>query len=144
MYNMGFILYTTDSKLSKEDEEKMAKRVAQSKGIGNFRSLYMNVPAGKEKGIQLIPVGDIATKDEFKRIKDITAQDILVSHRFPPGKGGIVPTNTAVFGDPEKVGREYLRDVIIPICEIMSDEINSDTEIVNRKDLRVEFDLTVV
>ena len=62
--------------------------------MGNFRSMFVNIPGGAEKGIQLIPVGDIATKDEFERIKNITAQDILVGHRFPIGKAGIIPQGT--------------------------------------------------
>ncbi|STQ74591.1 phage portal protein [Grimontia hollisae] len=139
--HMGFIFYSTDPKLKDEDEKMMKEAIASSKGVGNFRSMYINIPNGHEKGIQLIPVGDIATKDEFERIKNITAQDILVSHRFPPGKGGIVPTNTAGFGDPEKVGREYLRDEIIPVCELMMDEINHDPEIASRRELQVVFEL---
>ncbi|MEI8607935.1 phage portal protein [Enterovibrio sp. Hal110] len=139
--HMGFIFYSTDPKLSSDDEDMLKEKIASSKGVGNFRSMFINIPNGHEKGIQLIPVGDIATRDEFDRIKNITAQDILVSHRFPPGKGGIVPVNTAGFGDPEKVGREYLRDEIIPVCEIMMDEINSDEEVAKRKDLVVGFEL---
>ncbi|WP_325891095.1 phage portal protein [Grimontia sp. NTOU-MAR1] len=137
--HMGFIFYSTDPRLSSKDEEMLKEKIASSKGVGNFRSMFINIPNGHEKGIQLIPVGDIATRDEFDSIKNITAQDILVSHRFPPGKGGIVPTNTAGFGDPEKVGREYLRDEIIPVCEIMMDEINSDAEIKKIKDFSIGF-----
>ena len=141
--HMGFIFYSTDPKLSPEDEKMMKDTIADSKCVGNFRSMYINIPGGHEKGIQLIPVGDIATKDEFANIKNITAQDILVSHRFPSGKGGIVPTNAGGFGDPEKVGREYSRDEIIPVCRIMMDGINRDFEIVNQKKLHVAFDLTI-
>lgn len=139
--HMGFIFYSTDPKLSLEDEEMMKNTIASSRGIGNFRSMYINIPGGHEKGIQLIPVGDIATKDEFANIKNITSQDILVSHRFPAGKGGIVPTNAGGFGDPEKIGKEYSRDEVIPVCRIIMDAINRDSDIANRKDLQVKFDL---
>ncbi|MDD1792531.1 phage portal protein [Enterovibrio sp. ZSDZ42] len=141
--HMGFIFYSTDPKLSDDDEKMLKEKIASSKGVGNFRSMFINIPNGDEKGIQLIPVGDIATKDEFERIKNITAQDILVSHRFPTGKGGIVPTNAQGFGDPEKVGREYARDEVIPVCRIMMDAINRDPEIAPRKALHVAFDLEI-
>nr|WP_190319955.1 phage portal protein [Candidatus Enterovibrio escacola] len=141
--HMGYILYSTDPKLSGADEKKIIEMIASSKGLGSFRSMFINIHDDHVQGIQLNPAGDIVTKDEFSRIKSITAQDIFISHRFPPSKLGIVPTNTSGFSDPEKVGREYLRDETIPVCKIIMDEINSDPEIVNRKDLRVEFDVTL-
>ena len=65
------------------DEDDLKKKMASSKGVGNFRSMFVNIPNGNEKGIQLIPVADIATKDEFENIKNITAQEVLTGHRFP-------------------------------------------------------------
>ncbi|NOH95312.1 phage portal protein [Vibrio sp. 99-70-13A1] len=137
--HMGFIFYASDPNLSEDDEKKMKETIASSKGVGNFRSMFVNIPNGKEKGIQLIPVGDIATKDEFERIKNITAQDILVGHRFPAGKGGMMPQPGATFPDPEKVGREYAKDEIIPVCELIMDEVNNDPDI--SKNLHLQFDL---
>ncbi|WP_434357387.1 phage portal protein [Parasalinivibrio latis] len=139
--HMGFIFYATDPNLSSEDEAMLKEKIASSKGVGNFRSMFVNIPNGHEKGIQLIPVGDIATKDEFERVKNITAQDILVSHRFPAGKAGIVPQNTAGFGDLEKVSREYARDELIPVCELIMDEVNNDPDICNRPDLQLKFNV---
>ncbi|MUK91557.1 phage portal protein [Aliivibrio fischeri] len=141
--HMGFIFYASDPNLSEEDEKKMKETIASSKGVGNFRSMFVNIPNGKEKGIQLIPVGDIATKDEFERIKNITAQDILVGHRFPAGKGGMMPQPGSSFPDPEKVGREYAKDEIIPVCKLIMDEVNNDPEIINRKHLHLNFDIKV-
>ncbi|MBY8288675.1 phage portal protein, partial [Vibrio fluvialis] len=111
--HMGFIFYATDPNLSVDDEEALKQKIASSKGIGNFRSMFVNIPNGKEKGIQLIPVGDIATKDEFERIKNITAQDIFVGHRFPAGMGGIIPQTGANTPDPEKVSKVYDRYEVI-------------------------------
>ncbi len=137
--HMGFIFYATDPNLSEEDEEMMKEKIASSKGVGNFRSMFVNIPNGKEKGIQLIPVGDIATKDEFERIKNITAQDILVGHRYPAGKGGMIPLPGSSFPDPVKVGQEYAKDETIPVCELIMDEVNSDPEIPKR--LWLDFNL---
>lgn len=139
--HMGFIFYASDPNLSEDDEKKMKETIASSKGVGNFRSMFVNIPNGKEKGIQLIPVGDIATKDEFERIKNITAQDILVGHRFPAGKGGMMPQPGATFPDPEKVGREYAKDEIIPVCKLIMDEVNNDPEIRGRKHLHLSFNI---
>lgn len=138
--HMGFIFYATDPNLSTEDEEDLKEKIQSSKGIGNFRSMFVNIPNGHEKGIQLIPVGDIATKDEFERIKNITAQDVLVAHRFPVGKAGIIPQGYSATTDPEKIGKEYAKDEVIPICEIIADEVNSDPEIPKR--LQIDFDLS--
>lgn len=139
--HMGFIFYASDPNLSEDDENKMKETIASSKGVGNFRSMFVNIPNGKEKGIQLIPVGDIATKDEFERIKNITAQDILVGHRFPAGKGGMMPQPGSSFPDPEKVGREYAKDEIIPVCKLIMDEVNNDPEIRNMKHLHLNFNI---
>ncbi|OXX71325.1 phage portal protein [Vibrio sp. V19_P1S1T109] len=141
--HMGYIFYSTDPNLSATDEQAIKDAMRNSRGPGNFRSMYVNIPNGKEKGIQLIPVGDIATKDEFERIKNITAQDILVGHRFPPGKGGLVPQPGSNVADPEKVGREYARDEIIPVCELIMDEVNNHPEIRKYKHLHLNFDLSV-
>ncbi|MQE27599.1 phage portal protein, partial [Vibrio parahaemolyticus] len=124
--HMGFILYATDPNLSDDDQNAMKEAIASSKGVGNFRSMFVNIPNGGENGIQLIPVGDIATKDEFERIKNITAQDILVGHRFPVGKAGIIPQGTGNMGDPVKIGSEYAKDEIVPVCKLILDEVNSD------------------
>ncbi|WP_210441806.1 phage portal protein [Vibrio crassostreae] len=140
--HMGFIFYANDPNLSDDDEKMLKDKIASSKGVGNFRSMFVNIPGGAEKGIQLIPVGDIATKDEFERIKNITAQDILVGHRFPVGKAGIIPQGTTNLGDPIKIGSEYAKDEIIPVCELIMDEVNNDPEIRNIKTLHLKFDVT--
>lgn len=127
--HMGFIFYATDPNLSVKDEEMLKNKIASSKGVGNFQSMFVNIPNGHEKGIQLIPVGDIATKDEFERIKNITAQDILTAHRFPTGKAGIIPQGIAGQTDPLKVDWVYTKDETLLVCQLIMDEVNSDPEI---------------
>ncbi|CAH8182165.1 hypothetical protein VAE128_290003 [Vibrio aestuarianus] len=39
-----------------------------------------------------------------------------------------------------KIGSEYAKDEIIPVCELIMDEINSDPE--TNSNLQVKFDLT--
>lgn len=138
--HMGYIFYSTDPNISEEDEEAMKEAMKNAKGPGNFRSLYVNIPNGAEKGIQLIPVGDIATKDEFERIKNITAQDVFVGHRFPAGMGGMVSQLGANIPDPVKVSSVYDKYEVVPVCKRIMDAVNSDPEI--PKQLHLEFDIT--
>ena len=114
----GFIFYTNDPDLSEEDERKLQSQIAGSKGVGNFRSLFVNIPGGSEKAIQIIPVGDIATRDEFERIKNITRNDVIAAWRMNPALAGVMPENAAGFGDIEKIDRVYTNNEIRPICQL--------------------------
>ena len=110
--HMGYILYTTASSLDKEVEEEIKKAVQGGKGVGNFRSMYFNDPGGNEKGIQIIPVGDISQKDEFEKIKNISANDIIISHGINPQLAGMKPDNVGGFGDIEKAGTWYRKNEV--------------------------------
>ena len=136
--HMGFIFYATDPNLGKEDEADLKEKMTSSRGVGNFKSMFVNIPNGKEKGIQLIPVGDIATKDEFEKIKSVTAQEVLVGHRFPVELAAIIP-NSGTRGDPVKFNYVYNANEVIPACHILMDAVNSDTEI--PANLHLEFNL---
>jgi PBSX family phage portal protein len=105
--HMGYILYTTDPSLDPEMEKKIQDAVKNGKGVGNFRSMYINIPGGKEKAVQVIPIGDISQKDEFSRVKEISANDIIVGHGVPPILAGMKPDNPGGFGDIEKIERFY-------------------------------------
>jgi PBSX family phage portal protein len=118
---MGFIFYATDPDMDDEKEKEMKELIAQSKGVGNFRSLFVNIPNGKPDGIKIIPVGDIATKDEFANVKGITAQDVLTAHRFPAALAGIIPTNSGGLGDPQKYESTYAKTEVFPICRLIAD-----------------------
>jgi len=98
----GFILYMTDAAQQQEDVDKLREALKNSKGPGNFRNLFMYAPNGKKDGIQLIPVSEVAAKDEFFNIKNVTRDDQLAMHRTPAQLIGIVPSNTGGFGDVEK------------------------------------------
>lgn len=113
--HMGYILYTSDSSLDPKDEEAIKKAVKESKGVGNFRSLYLNIPNGKKDSVQLIPVGDIATKDEFERIKNTTRADILAMWRMQPALCGAIPENVGGFGDIWKIAEVYFEYETVPM-----------------------------
>lgn len=106
--HMGYILVTNDANLDGETAKAIEAKVKESKGPGNFRSLYLNIPrSNSREPVKVIPVGDIGTKDEFERIKNITMREVLAMHRMQPGLSGLLPENTGGFGDVEKSMRVY-------------------------------------
>ncbi len=116
--HMGYILYTSDSSLDERDEAAIKEAVKNSKGVGNFRSLYLNIPNGKKDSVQLIPVGDIATKDEYERIKNVTRAEILAMWRMQPALSGAMPDNAAGFGDIEKIADVYFEYETVPSQDV--------------------------
>lgn len=128
----GFIFYTNDPDLTEEDEENLRRQIESSKGVGNFRSMFVNIPGGSEKAIQLIPVGDVATKDEFEKIKNITRADVIAAWRMNPALAGIMPENVGGFGDIEKIDRVYSQNEIRPIAQLfmqVNDTLRGDRRI---------------
>ncbi|WP_201487371.1 phage portal protein [Pseudomonas sp. OF001] len=128
----GFIFYTNDPDLSEEDEDNLRLQIESSKGVGNFRSMFVNIPNGTEKAIQLIPVGDVATKDEFEKIKNITRADVIAAWRMNPALAGIMPESVGGFGDIEKIDRVYTNNEIRPIAQLflqVNDSLRGDRRI---------------
>jgi len=111
----GFILYATDEGLAEEDADDLEEALANTKGVGNFRNLFLHVPGGKKEGLQLIPIGEAAAKDEFLGIKNTTRDDMLAAHRVPPQLLGVVPANAGGFGDVEKAADVFFRNEIEPL-----------------------------
>lgn len=116
----GYIFYSTDPNLTEEDEDELQEQISASKGVGNFRSMFVNIPDGKEKAIQIIPVGDFQAKDELEKVKNITRNDVIAAWRMNPALAGIIPENSAGFGDIEKIDRVYTNNEIRPICQLFS------------------------
>lgn len=137
--HMGFILYASDPNLDATVEQELKDKIAASKGVGNFRSLFVNIPNGKEKGIQVIPVGNFESKDEFFNVKAVSAQDVFNAHRFPAGLGGMIPTNTAGLGDPTKYDMVYFKSETRPLIKMLVDAINRDPEV--PANVRLVFDM---
>lgn len=119
----GFILYMTDPAQQPEDVDALRNALKEAKGPGNFRNLFMYAPNGKKDGLQIIPVSEVAAKDEFMNIKNVTRDDQLAAHRVPPQLMGIIPTNTSGFGDAEKAAAVFAANEITPMQERMK-EVN--------------------
>ena len=111
----GFILYMTDAAQTETDIDALRKALKESKGPGNFRNLFVYSPTGQKDGIQLIPVSEVAAKDEFNSIKNQTRDDILASLRIPPQLMGIVPQNAGGFGSIREATQIYAANELEPI-----------------------------
>ncbi|WGE76096.1 phage portal protein [Actinobacillus equuli] len=95
----GFVFYMTDAAQKQEDIDNLREQLRKSKGVGNFKNLFVHAPSGKKDGIQIIPIADVAAKDEFFNIKNVSRDDVLAAHRVPPQLMSIVPSNTGGFGN---------------------------------------------
>ncbi|EAB3492529.1 phage portal protein, partial [Salmonella enterica] len=142
--HMGFILYTSDPNLTLEMENEIKEKIAQSKGLGNFRNMFINIPKGDPEGVKILPVGEVSAKDEFANIKGITAQDIFTAHRFPAGLAGIIPTNGAVMGNPETARTTYRKDEVIPLQRKLMNGVNNDPEIPPHLHLHFDVDIPAI
>lgn len=111
----GFVFYMTDAAANTEDVDSLRQAMRDSKGPGNFRNLFMYAPNGKKDGIQILPVSDVAAKDEFFNIKGVTRDDVLAAHRVPPQLLGILPNNTGGFGAIEPAARVFARNELVPL-----------------------------
>jgi PBSX family phage portal protein len=111
----GFILYLTDPAQSQQDIDDIREALKDSKGVGNFKNLFIYSPNGTKDGIQLKPVGEVAAKDEFLNVKNTTRDDQLAAHRIPPQLLGIIPENSAGFGDVEKAALIFFLNEIQPL-----------------------------
>lgn len=98
----GFVFYLNEETISEGGATKIKEQLKQSKGVGNFKNLFIHAPGGKKDGVQIIPISEVAAKDEFLNVKQISLEEMLMAHRTPPQLLGIIPKNSGGFGDPLK------------------------------------------
>jgi len=111
----GFILYLTDAGVNDNDVTALRTALKGARGPGNFRNLFLHSPNGKKDGLQLIPVSEVAARDEFTGIKGVTRDDVLAAMRIPPQLLGIVPQNAGGFGSIREAGSVYAHNEVVPI-----------------------------
>ena len=104
--------------------DRMRQAMRDTKGIGNFRNLFMYAPNGKPDGIKILPLSEVATKDDFFNIKKASRDDLLSAHRVPPQMMGIIPDNSGGFGDAVKAAQVFVRNKLTPLQERLK-EINN-------------------
>lgn len=74
----------------------------------------MYSPSGKKDGIQIILLSEVAAKDEFLNIKNVSRDDIMAAHRVLPQMLRIIPNNIGGFGDDEKISHVFVRNELMP------------------------------
>lgn len=117
----GFILYATDSKIDEAGWSKVKTQLRNSKGDGNFKNLLLRSPGGDPDGIKLIPISEVAAKDEFLNIKQVSAEDMLAIHRVPPVLMGIVPKTAGGLGDAATVAKVFAKNEVAPLQQAFLD-----------------------
>ena len=65
-------------------------------------------------GIQIIPLSEVAAKDVFLNIDNVSRDDMNAAHRVPPQMTGIIPNKTGGFGDVEKSSHVFMRNELMP------------------------------
>lgn len=120
----GYILYVTDAAHDTKDIDALRTAVKSSKGPGNFKNLFMYAPNGKKDGMQVIPLSEVAAKDEFFNIKNVTRDDLLAAHRVPPQLLGVVPSNTGGFGAVTPAAQVFVTNELQPLQQRFA-EVNA-------------------
>ncbi|BBL73982.1 phage portal protein [Methylomagnum ishizawai] len=115
--HMGYVFVTHDAGINDETAAMIEEKIKDAKGPGNFRNLYINIgrSSASKEPVKVIPIGDIATKDDLMSISSITRSDALAMHRMQPGIAGVMPENMTGFGDLEKVMRVYCELEVPPM-----------------------------
>ncbi|MGJ8518194.1 phage portal protein [Carnimonas bestiolae] len=113
----GFILYMRGADQNKEDVDAIRQSLRDTKGVGNFKNLFVHSPNGEKDGLQLIPVSDVKAGDDFSALKNTSRDDQLAGHRVPPQLLGIVPSNNGGFGDTGTASRVFIDNEIMPLME---------------------------
>ena len=130
-----FVFYLSEPTISQEDANAIRDQLKAAKGVGNFKNLFIHAPNGNKDGVKIIPIAEVAAKDEFLGIKNCSRDDLLAAHRVPPQLLGIIPQNNGGFGDVRSAADVFYELEIAPLIETML-QINDRTglRVVNYRD----------
>ncbi|MGB3222539.1 MAG: phage portal protein [Desulforhopalus sp.] len=114
--HVGYIFYSSSANLGDKEKDSIRDAIKSSKKLGNFKNMFLHIPNGREKDVQILPVGDFSTRDELQKIKDISRDDIIAAHRIPPALASIVPAEArGGYGDVTKSDQMYEKNEIEPL-----------------------------
>ena len=86
-----------------------------TKDLGYFPNLIIYAPNGKRDGTQILPLSEVATRDDFFNIKKFSRDDLLSARRVPPQMMGIIPDNDGGFGEVEKAAQVFVWNELTPL-----------------------------
>ncbi len=130
----GFLLYVNNPNLTDEMEKEIKSSLNSAKGLGNFKNWFINGKGKDNEKPELIPVGQINTKDEFYNIKKVTTEEILTAHRIPLDLMSVVREGLSSGGDLNKIDAIFYKNEILPLAEKLLD-IN---EFLGKKILKIK------
>ncbi|MBI0277282.1 phage portal protein [Hafnia alvei] len=117
----GVIVYLNDPLVSQDAVDALKESLKGARRKGAFKNLFVHSPGGKKDGLQILPFSQIAAKDEFAGIKNVTRDDMLAAHRVPPQLMGVMPEGSSSFGDVEKATRVFTINELQPIQESLKE-----------------------
>lgn len=79
---------------------------------------------GRPDGIKILPLSEVATKDDIFNIKKASRDNLLAAHCVPPQMMGIIPGNAGGFGDVAKASQVFVRNELTPLLERMKESNN--------------------
>lgn len=110
----GYILHL-DGQFDEESLDNIREQLRQSKGPGNFRNVLIHSTGTAKEAVKIIPISEVAAKDDFLNIKTVARDDILAAHRVPPQLLGVVPQTAGGFGDVSKATDAFWELEIVPL-----------------------------
>ncbi|MGL1932192.1 MAG: phage portal protein [Desulfotalea sp.] len=115
--HVGYIFYSSGANLDDNDQAAIKEQVQKTKNLGNFQNMFLHIPNGREKDVQILPVGDFSTRDELEKIKNLTRDDIIAAHRITPALANVIPDkgSSGGFGDIVKASEVYMENEIKPL-----------------------------
>ena len=122
----GYVMYVTDEEIHDDDIESIKTAMKQAKGPGNFRNMFVHSPGGDKDGLKIMPISEIAAKDEFFNIKNVTRDDILGACRVPVSLMGFVPGNNNKVEGSSSAAPVFSRNEIEPLQAVF-EQINDWT-----------------
>jgi PBSX family phage portal protein len=119
----GFILHISEALHEKTDIDAIKQALKDSRGKGNFRNFFIYSPNGKPDGVKLIPISEVASKDDFAAVKSTSRDDILAAHRVPPQLIGVVPNNAGGFGKASEAAEVFVANELVNL-QVMLLQLN--------------------
>ena len=83
--------------------------------------MFVYAPNGKKDGLQVIPMSEIAAKDEFFNIKNVTRDDQLAVHRVPRELMSIALDGKGGSGDLNKIARIFVTNELGSVMALLNE-----------------------
>lgn len=113
--HMGFVFVLTSADTPDDDIDAIEESMMQSKGVGNFKNMFLHLPGEKPDSVKIMPVGDIATKDDYWNIRLSSRADVLSQHRVPLQLMSIMPESTGSLGKPQDAALVFATNEVKPM-----------------------------